>query len=85
MHYVNTHQIVPLVVVFTQYDRLVRTKIKQLQRKNKNTTPEEAKHQGKIDASEAFRVCVDSLERSMNELSVPMPPYSKVSGKYVPL
>ena len=83
--YNNTDQIVPLVVVFTQYDRLVRTKIKQFQRKNKNTTPEAAKQQGEADASGALRVCVESLERSMNKLSVTMPPYSRVSGGYVPL
>jgi hypothetical protein len=73
---------VPLVFVFTQYDRLVRTKIKQFQRKNKNTTPEleAAKQQGEEDASGALRVCVESLERSMKKLNVTMPPYSKVSG-----
>ena len=78
-------QIVPLVVVFTQYDRLVRTKIKQFQRKNKNTTQEAAKQQGGVEASEALRVCVESLERSMKKLNVTMPPFSKVSGGYVPL
>ena len=83
--YNNTDHIVPLVVVFTQYDRLVKTKIKQFQRKNKNTAPEVAKRQGDLDASEAFRVCVESLERSMKKLSVTMPPYSKVSGGCVPL
>jgi len=70
---------IPLVVVFTQYDRLVKTKMKQFQRKNKNTTPEVAKQHGEVDASGAFRVCVESLERSMNKLNVTMPPYSKVS------
>ena len=80
----NTEQIVPLVVVFTQYDRLVRTKIKQFQRKNKNATLEVAKQQGNVDATDAFQVCVESLERSMKELNVTMPPYSKVSGGYVP-
>ena len=79
----NTEQIVPLVVVFTQYDRLVRTKIKQFQRKNKNATLEVAKQQGNVDAADAFHVCVESLERSMKELNVTMPPYSKVSGGYV--
>jgi uncharacterized FlaG/YvyC family protein len=80
---INTDQTVPLVVVFTQYDRLVRTKIKQFQRKNKNTTAEAAKQQGEVDASEALRVCVESLERSMTKLRVTMPPFSKVSGGYV--
>jgi hypothetical protein len=71
------------VVVFTQYDRLVKTRIKQFQRKNKNTTLEAAKLQGEKDARDAFQVCVDSLERSMNKLNVTMPPFSKVSGGYV--
>ena len=81
--YNNIDQIVPLVVVFTQYDRLVKTKIKQFQRKNKNTTIDAAKQQGEVDALEALRVCVESLERSMKKLDVTMPPYAKVSGGYV--
>ena len=59
--------------------------MKQFQRKNKNTTPDAAQQQGEADALEAFRVCVELLERSMTKLNVTMPPYAKVSGGYVPL
>ena len=83
MHILIPTKTVPLVVVFTQYDRLVKTKIKQFQRKNSNTTTEAAKQQGEADALVALRVCVESLERSMKKLNVAMPPYAKVSGGLV--
>ena len=59
-------------------------KIKQFQRKNKDTTLEAAKQRGEVDASEALRVCVESLERFMKKLNVTMPPFSKVSSGYLP-
>ncbi|KXN80864.1 hypothetical protein AN958_07086 [Leucoagaricus sp. SymC.cos] len=73
-------QTIPLVIVFTQYDKLVKTKIKQLERKNNKMTPEAAEQQGKVDAQEALKVSVKSLERSMKKLKVPtMPPSAAVS------
>ncbi|KIJ94960.1 hypothetical protein K443DRAFT_341282 [Laccaria amethystina LaAM-08-1] len=70
---------IPLVIVFTQYDMLVETKIMQLKRKDNKMTPEAAKQQGEADALKALQVCVESLERSMKKLGTTMPPFAEVS------
>ncbi|KXN83934.1 hypothetical protein AN958_00798 [Leucoagaricus sp. SymC.cos] len=70
---------IPLVIVFTQYDMLVETKIMQLKRKNNEMTPEAAEQQGKVDAQKALQVCVESLKRSMKKHKVPLPPFAEVS------
>jgi len=48
-------------------------------------TPEVAKQQGEMDAEEALRVCMRSLERSMKELNIPTPPFVKTSSAFLPL
>jgi hypothetical protein len=44
-------------------------------------TPEDAKQQGEVDAEEALKVCVKSLEGSMKQLNT-KPPFAKVSSAY---
>jgi hypothetical protein len=34
-------------------------------------------------ASEAMRICIESIEKTMNYLSIPLPRHVKVSGTYV--
>jgi hypothetical protein len=35
------------------------------------------------DAQEAFEICLQSVQRSMNRLRIPMPRHAKVSGAFL--
>ena len=68
-------QSVPLVIVFTQYDRLVRTKAAELE-ENENST-DVARYEE--DARLGFVKCLCLVERTITRyLKVPMPRYCKV-------
>ncbi|KAF8267299.1 hypothetical protein EI94DRAFT_1830198 [Lactarius quietus] len=66
---------VPLVLVFTQYDRLERTKAKHLRGKP-NMDKTSLRHQSIEDAEEAFETCLKTLKLKPD---TPMPTYAKVS------
>ncbi len=68
------------MIVFTQYDRLVRTKEDELQEEDGNIDPATLEDQSKEEARKAFEVCVKSLRRTMDRLKIPLPGYVKVSG-----
>jgi len=72
--------IVPIVIVFTQYDKLVRTKAMQLRKKG--VPKEAAPEQGRIKADESFEGCVESLRMLMMKLGLPLTAHAKVSGVY---
>jgi hypothetical protein len=42
-------------------------------------------NRSKEEAQQAFEICVQSLQRTMDRLRIPMPHYVKVSGIFVPL
>ena len=73
----SLRQSVPLVIVFTQYDRLVRTKAAELEEYENST--DVARYEE--DARLAFVKCLGLVERTITRyLKVPMPRYCKVSG-----
>ena len=78
------YQLVPLVLVFTQCDRLVRTKEFQLREAQPDLDPISRRNQGLKNAEEAFDTCLKSLKVTMDHLKIPMPTYAKVSGMFAP-
>ena len=79
------HQSVPIVIVFTQYDRLVRTKEAELQQKHPDMEPTALRDQSVGEARKAFEYCLQLLKRSMKRLEIPMPRYATASGIFTPL
>ena len=75
--------LVPVVVVFTQYDRLVRTKKAELKQEYENLDVTQLNDRSEEEAQKAFNICVQSLLRTMNRLRIPPPRYVKVSGTFV--
>ena len=73
------------MIVFTQYDKLVRTKEDELREDDENINTATLKDQSKEEARKAFEICVQSLQRTMDRLKIPMPRYVKVSGIFVSL
>ena len=76
---------VPILIVFTQYDRLVRTKEAELRQKYPDMDSTRLRDQSVEEARGAFKYCLKLLERSMENLKIPMPSYAKASGIFVPL
>ena len=74
-----------MVIVFTQYDRLVRTKEAELREEYPNINQSNLTKLSREDAQEAFNTCLKSLQRTMNYLKIPMPRYARVSGILSPL
>ncbi|KAN0126342.1 hypothetical protein V8E53_015131 [Lactarius tabidus] len=70
---------VPLMLVFTQYDRLVRTKEYQL-RGTPDMVPATLHHQSAEVAQEVFKGTLKSVQVTMDRLRIPMPTCAKVSG-----
>lgn len=67
---------IPVIVVFTQYDRLVRTKRFELEEK---VDPTLLDQESKQEAQKAFASCEQSLEMTVRRLEIPMPQYMPVS------
>ena len=66
------------MLVFTQHDRLVRTKEFQLRGTIKDPA---ALYQRSVEeAQEAFKGTLQSLQVTMDDLKIPMPTYARVSG-----
>jgi hypothetical protein len=70
----------PLVVVFTKYDRLIRTKKDEIQEDEGDLAPGELDRRSREDAQEALDKCLESLKRTTKRLQTPMPRYVKVSS-----
>jgi hypothetical protein len=70
----------PLVVVFTKYDKLLRTKKGELQEDNPGMKPKVLDEWSKMGAQEVLDICVQSLERTMSGMNTPMPRYVNVSS-----
>ncbi|KAH9172534.1 hypothetical protein EDB89DRAFT_888122 [Lactarius sanguifluus] len=78
LQFVHNNQ-VPIVIVFTQYDRLVRTKEYELREEHPHMNPTRRRDRGVEEAQKAFEDCLKSVRRTMNRLGIPMPPYATVS------
>ncbi|KAJ6555913.1 hypothetical protein B0H19DRAFT_947695, partial [Mycena capillaripes] len=64
---------IPVMVVFTQYDLLVRKYLYD------RASPEDSRSFARRD----FDVCVQSLERAVKRLGIEMPKYINVSGESI--
>ncbi|KAF8264392.1 hypothetical protein EI94DRAFT_1805870 [Lactarius quietus] len=71
---------IPIVLVFTQYDRLVRTKEFQL-RGIRDMDLTHRRERSVEEARKAFEETLRSLQSTMDQYRIPMPPYVTVSGK----
>ncbi|PPQ85781.1 hypothetical protein CVT25_002843 [Psilocybe cyanescens] len=75
------HKIKILVVImFTQYDRLVRTKKDELEEEEEDLDQSTLDTRSEDQAHRSFMACVESLHRTMDHLQIPMPHYVKGSG-----
>jgi len=61
---------VPIVVVFTKYDRLVWSKRKELEEDNVNLGPEELDKQGTEGARKVLDTCIQSVENAFRRLGL---------------
>ncbi|KAH9045187.1 hypothetical protein EDB85DRAFT_2270240 [Lactarius pseudohatsudake] len=68
---------VPIVVVFTQYDKLVRTKEYELQESEPD--PTRRRKRSVEEAQKAFDFCLQLLEFTIKPLGIPMPCHVRVS------
>ena len=76
---------VPIVIVFTQYDRLVRTKEAELRQKYPSMEQTARRDRSVEEARMAFEYCLELLKRSMKRLKIPMPRYAAASGIFASL
>ena len=74
----------PTVIVFTKYDRLVRTKTEELREEDASLSGDVLRERGKEEARKAFDKCIRSLELTLRDVNAPMPPHVNVSGIYFP-
>lgn len=70
------------MIVFTQYDRLLRTKKFELEEDNEDDSldPMALAQRSEEQAQEALTACVKSLKNAMKRLEIPMAPYVNVSS-----
>jgi len=63
----------PVVIVFTKYDKLVRTKRAELQEDGHgDSLSEDSLHEkSKDEAEKALAVCIQSLERTLRDMKMP--------------
>jgi translation initiation factor IF-2 len=61
---------VPIVVVFTKYDRLVWSKKKELEEDNVNLGPEDLNQRGEEEAKKVLDTCIESVENALRRLGL---------------
>ena len=66
------------MLVFTQHDRLVRTKAFQLRGTDLDSVT--LRQRSEEEAQEVFKCTLQSLQVTMDNLKIPMPTYARVSG-----
>jgi hypothetical protein len=80
----------PVVIVFTKYDRLVRTKRDELQEENRSLSEDVLRERSTEEARKALDVCIQSLERTLRGMEAQKsqtlrPHHVNVSGIDFPL
>ena len=70
----------PVVVVFTKYDLLVRTKKARLRRDKKGLDSGVLDRRSEEEARKALAICVQSLGHAMSRMKAQMPRYANVSS-----
>ena len=69
----------PVVIVFTKYDKLVRTKRDELQEENPGMDSNVLEWRSKVEVGNALDECVRCLKRTLHGVE-PMVPHVNVSG-----
>jgi len=73
----DTRKSVPVVVIFTKYDLLIRSRKDELQEdKFDGVLDTESRKEAQISLDK----CVTSLQDTMKRMQTPMPPYVQVSS-----
>ena len=67
------------MIVFTQYDRLLRTKKFELE-EDEDLDPKTLNQRSEEEAEKALAACVQSLKDAMGRMDIPMAPFAKVSS-----
>jgi hypothetical protein len=70
----------PVVVVFTKYDRLLRSKRRELEGDNDHPDPDYLSRRSREESQKVLDGCVQSLKGAMIRLETRMPRYVKVSS-----
>ena len=75
----------PVVIVFTKYDRLVRTRRLELQEDDDSLSEDILRERSEEAARNVLDVCIESLERTLRDMytresEMPMPQHVNVSG-----
>lgn len=78
----GNYQLVPIVIVFTKYDQLVRMNEAALREDNPHIDERDL---GVEEARKTFGIWLGVLRRKVNHLGIPMPPCVTVSGRSAPL
>ena len=73
----------PVVIVFTKYDRLVRTKRAELQEENHGLSEDVLRERSEEEARKAFDKSIQLLERTLRDTNTLH--HVNVSGIYFPL
>ena len=81
----GNYQLVPIVIVFTKYDQLMKMKEAALQEDSPQLQPAVVHDLGMEEAWKVFRIWLGVLQHKMNHLGIPMPPCITVSGRSAPL
>lgn len=79
------YQLVPIAIVFTQYDWLVRAKRAELRDDYLFMDDDTLDSRSVEEAWKAFGFCLQAIARTMHRLGILMPPYAKVPDIFVPL
>ena len=61
----------PVVIVFTKYDKLVRTKRAELQEDGGDLSEDRLLEKSKEGAQKALEVCIQSLQRTLRDMQLP--------------
>jgi hypothetical protein len=75
----------PVVIVFTKYDALVRTKEYEMQEEDDSLSEDVLRQRSKEEARKTFDECIQSLERILRDTNTPKPHHVNVSSIYFPL
>ena len=77
----------PVVIVFTKYDRLVKTKRIELQEDNDSLSEDVLRERSKEEAGKVLDMCIKSLEGTLRDMDtresqmpMPRPHHVNVSG-----
>jgi len=71
---------VPVVVIFTKYDLLIRSRKDELQEDKFSQDQAVLYSESREEAKKSLKKCTDSLSDTMDRMKTPMPCYVQVSS-----